>query len=82
MILVSLIAIFMYFSRLSGIGVSGSFQLSYVFQPSPVILAAQDTDSDYAESEEEEDTGKGNLKGSAAKDADIMAYQVCLTMVF
>lgn len=59
--------------RLSGIGGSGSFQLSYVFMPSPAILAAQDTESDYEEQSDDDvtivETEDGEVDMSGFQDA-------------
>ena len=41
------------FRQLSGIGATGTFQLCRPFIPSPVVLAGQDTRSDYDTSDEE-----------------------------
>ena len=55
-----------YYSRLSGIGGSGSFQLAYHFIPSPVVLAAQDSASDVeSDNESIPVTGEGPVDMSA-----------------
>ena len=51
----------MYFSRISGIGASGSFQLAHPFTPSPTVLQGCDTESDYEETKVKEDGGEVDI---------------------